>query len=311
MIDQLLDILEEADLPAPMFRTAVRLARRTAPGASYVAVTYAEMAQICGTDSDNTVRGHLAGLSRVGLFTYQRNHAVHIWWKVIAERAVRASGDQVATDGGDGLIAGRASRALDDQLPTSEGEGLIVERASRALDDQPLREDEKIDRSARVTRAERAPRALDDHPIGRIGRMVGRKDDDPTYLPGGFGGADAETTRTELQQRAFALLTDAEIGLDAGTAAQLATRHGFELLQAHAFRFVRDRAAGSVRSPAIIATRLKREYAPGPLLAEDRTTELYRRHCASDDGFDEITGMTTADRRRMYCPPEYEGIILG
>lgn len=130
----------------------------------------------------------------------------------------------------------------------------------------------------------------------------------PTYLPGGVRG-DEDTTRTELQQRAFALLTDGEIGLDAGTAATLATRHTWEELRGQVFRFVRDRAAGTVRSPAIIATRLKRAYPPGPVLAEDRTTDLWRRHCP--DEVADMWGNTADDLRRRYIPPSYEGVILG
>ncbi len=306
MLGAVLDQLEQSDLPAPMFRTAMRLARRTAAGSSYVRVTYEEMAEIVGTSSDHTVRGHLAGLSRAGLFTYQRNHAVHIWWKVIAERAPRASDDQVPIEYRQQVIVERAPRASDDQLPGEDGEPVIAERAPRAPHDQPLREDEKFDRGTRATRDERAPRASDDHPIGRLGRKVGRLIDDPTYLPEGGDGGKQPADEAEAQ-RSFELLTDREIGLDPATATVLAQRHSFEEIRAQGFRFLRDRAAGAVRSPAVITSRLQKRWAAGPVLADDKRSDLWRRHCW-DENVDPVSG---DNLRRKYIPDEFEGIILG
>ena len=150
----LIDTLDELEISAAQYRTAIRLAKRTLPGDRYVRLSYADMLSIVGTDSDNTVRGHLAALAGAGLLTYQRNHSVHVWWKV----------EPI----GDSVIVGRAPRAPGDQIDrgtiTESAEpdpAVIVGRAPRAPGDheepEPEPDYENIDRGTRATRAGRSP----------------------------------------------------------------------------------------------------------------------------------------------------------
>ena len=299
----LIDTLDEVEISAAQYRTAIRLAKRTLPGDMYVRLSYADMLSIVGTDSDNTVRGHLAALAGAGLLTYQRNHSVHVWWKV--------------EPNGDSVIVGRAPRAPGDQVdrPTitesAEPEPpVIVGRAPRAPGDHEEPETqsnyENSDRGTRATRAGRAPRAPDDHPntTTNIGWLVGSDPIQPTNQ-GGVG--DAETAETEQQQQAFALLTDSEVGLGDSAAAVLAARYSLEAVIEQVFRFLRDRAAGKVRSPAIIVTRFAMGYTPGPVLAGDKATDLYRRHFWREEDDPD----SEAALRARYVPAGYEDVIIG
>jgi hypothetical protein len=119
--------------------------------------------------------------------------------------------------------------------------------------------------------------------------------------------APGTTTRSEAQQQAFALLTDPEVGLDLGSAALLAVEHPFGAVRDQVFRFVRDRAAGAVRSPAIIKTRLTRGFSAGPVLESDRQTALWARHTTEAEEAKEAA----EEIRRRYAPDEYRNIILG
>jgi hypothetical protein len=298
MIDTVIDFLDRQELAPGVYRTAVRLARLTETGAGYVRVSHTEMAALCESESENTVRGHLAKLAATGLFTYKRNHAVHIMWA-------------------DAVICGGSIRAVVDQNDPTQittNEAVICVGSIRAVGDHDEAENEKSDPPPRDSRGGGSNRAVGDHPIGRLGRMVGREIDDPTYLPGGSGGAGQKQSNSgpaddEERQRSFALLTDSEVGLDKSSAAVLAQRYRFEAIKAMVFRFVRDRDAGTVRSAAIITTRFSKSYAPGPVLRSDRESALWRRHCA-EEGAD-VTGESPEEIRRRYMPPGYEGIILG
>jgi hypothetical protein len=109
---------------------------------------------------------------------------------------------------------------------------------------------------------------------------------------------DAETATTDEQQQAFALLTDSEVGLDPSSAAVLARKYPLRVIAEQVFRFIRDRAAGSVRSPAVIPARFAKQYAPGPVLSADKQSELWRRHFYDADP---VTGDTAEDLVRRYA----------
>jgi hypothetical protein len=87
----------------------------------------------------------------------------------------------------------------------------------------------------------------------------------------------------------------------------LAARHSLEAIIEQVFRFLRDRAAEKVRSPAIIVTRFAKGYTPGPVLAGDKLTDLYRRHCWREEDDPD----SAAALRARYVPAEYAGIIQG
>jgi hypothetical protein len=89
--------LDTLDLPAPVWRTGVRLAQRAAdhPG---VVLAYAELRAIVGTESDNTARAHLIKLHQAGVLWFRRNGDISITFypmHVITERSRRAPSDQI------------------------------------------------------------------------------------------------------------------------------------------------------------------------------------------------------------------------
>lgn len=72
--------LEAAELTPALYRTARRILDRVHDDNGYVRIDYPQARAICGTESDETVRGHLARLTAVGLLTVHRNAAIHIYW---------------------------------------------------------------------------------------------------------------------------------------------------------------------------------------------------------------------------------------
>ena len=68
--DVTMDQIEAADLPATVYRTAVRLLRRASNGR--VELSEAELKQICQTDSEGTMRSHLVQLAAAGILRYIR-----------------------------------------------------------------------------------------------------------------------------------------------------------------------------------------------------------------------------------------------
>lgn len=285
MIDAIVDFLDKHELAPAVYRTAVRLARRTEPGASYVRVSYEEMLLIVGSESENTVRGHLATLARTGVLTYKRNHAVQVMWAdVICERSQRAVGDQSA------------------RWEISEEDAARGGRALRAVGDHDDPEDEKIDLTPRGSRGGRSNRAVGDHPLNTIGRLVGGSSTTPTYLPGGSGG---NSPLTDEQRRTVALLTDPEVGMDEVTATRLAQKHAsFAFVRAHVFATLEDMRAGKVKV-YVLPSRLSRGGMP-KITEADRQSALWRRHADAADAVDAVDEL-----RQKYLPDEYAGVIIG
>lgn len=260
----IIDALDRAELPAAIYRTARRLLDLTQPGDLYVRVGYEQMETICGTTSQETVRGHLSALARTGIITYRRNAAVHVMWH---------------EDAG-GVVAGHAQRAQDARNAR--------QATSQDTDDEPDAEtlraqDARNDRRTRETRAGRAKRAPGNHPLG-IGRegidldpKPGIDLNQPTHPnpEGGVGETDAE--------RSVALLTDPDVGVSEQRARQLALRFTLEAVREQVFQFLRDRQAGRVHSPGVIGTRLERGYAPGRIQESDRASPVWERHWTEAD----------------------------
>lgn len=85
MIEQLLDAIRAANLPAPVYRTARELLDRAGAN-GYARLSYAEAMAIVQTDKPETLRGHLAQLQAKGLLTYIRDDVVvHIAWEGIGQ----------------------------------------------------------------------------------------------------------------------------------------------------------------------------------------------------------------------------------
>ena len=76
----IVDRINDAQLPATMYRTARLLLDLANPTTGETAVTHDQMRAIAGTDSDGTVRKHLIRLQAAGIATYQRNAIVHVWF---------------------------------------------------------------------------------------------------------------------------------------------------------------------------------------------------------------------------------------
>ncbi len=71
---------EAANLTPTLYRTARRILDRVHEDNGYCRIDYAMARAICATESDETVRGHLARLTMAGLVTVHRNAAIHIYW---------------------------------------------------------------------------------------------------------------------------------------------------------------------------------------------------------------------------------------
>lgn len=80
----------------------------------------------------------------------------------------------------------------------------------------------------------------------------------------------------------MALLTDPDVRLDAGTAADLAARYPFEEVRRQVFRLVRDLAAGKVKHPNAIKARLAKRFA-ATITEQDRASPLWARHATAED----------------------------
>lgn len=79
--DEALDRLEEADLAPALYRTARRILDRVSEADGRCYTDLATARWICGTDSDETVRGHLSRLAATGLIRrVAANGAIHIQW---------------------------------------------------------------------------------------------------------------------------------------------------------------------------------------------------------------------------------------
>lgn len=79
--DEALDRLEEAELGLALYRTARRILDRVSEADGRCYTDLATARWICGTDSDETVRGHLSRLAATGLIRrVAANGAIHIQW---------------------------------------------------------------------------------------------------------------------------------------------------------------------------------------------------------------------------------------
>lgn len=79
--DEALDRLEESDLAPALYRTARRILDRVSEIDGHCRIDAATARWICGTDSDETVRGHLSRLATIGLLRRTvTNGSIHVYW---------------------------------------------------------------------------------------------------------------------------------------------------------------------------------------------------------------------------------------
>ena len=303
--NHLLETLDNAGISANVYRTAVRLWRATAGGSHYVRLTYDGMCHLCGTTSDHTVRGHLSTLAAAGLLIYQRNHSIHVWWKFDPELAA-GDRDVLTTPSPCAPDDHSARMAITEPDDVRTTRALCAPGTHEATDDEtpcaPHARSDDHTRTVRTTRALCAPGTHPTYTVVNTGK-VGRQDLTPTYLPTGGSGGDGLTPD---QNRALALLTDPDFGMDAFSATALARKHPFKQIRGHAFAVLRDLAAKKIHNVYVLGSRLRRGGFP-QATDSDRASPLWQRHAGDDDQAE----AGEPERRRRYIPAEYADVILG
>ena len=262
MIEQ----LDNAHLTAQQWRTARRILDRTHPENGYARLSYEEMAAIVGSESQPTVRGHLAALAAAGLITYKRNSAVHVYWHIDA-RVPRAESSAARAD----CSVVRAPEppvapvASEPEAP-ARAESSVV----RANCSVPRAESSVVrTASLKATTTSRLA-GLDTTACQPAGKGSGENQPQPPTAP-------ASAPLTETQQRALAMLTDPAIGLDEPAALRIARKFGHGMVLTQCCRYLRDVATGKVEGPGIIGFRLSNSYG-GSILPQDHRTEFWERH---------------------------------
>ncbi len=289
----LLEQIDTANLSAPQWRTARRILDRIHPENGYVRLSYDEMAAIVGSDSQATVRGHLAALAAAGLITYRRNSAIHIYWHLDDAIATRADCSAPRAESS-------AARAPE---PPAAPEPADPARATRA-------ESSATRANCSATRAESsATRTASLKAI--TSRQAGKQVDLPASQPAGKGSGENQPPEPPSGDalRTIAMLTDPAIGLDELAAQRIAARHAPGPVLAQCCRYLRDLAVGKVDGPSVIGYRLAKAYG-GSVIPADHRTAFWQRHgpAAAD-----VASQTdaAAERRRKYAPPELAGIVIG
>jgi hypothetical protein len=299
MLTDILEHLDGAEITAQQYRTARRILDRTHPDNNYARLSYEQMAEIVETDSDATVRGHLAALAAVGLITYRRNSAVHVYWHAPqpAEPAAPASPARAESS----VVRAESSAARAPE-PPAEPEPAAPASPARAESSVVRAESSAARAKSSVVRTA-SLKAI------TTGRLAGL--DTTASQPAGRGAGKPQPPTpseplTDEQQASVAMLTDSAIGLDLVAAERIARRYAKGLVLAHCCRYLRDLAAGKVQGPAVIGHRMGKAYGASILPAAHRTA-FWQRHGqqqAADDGGE-------AERRRRYAPAEYADIIIG
>lgn len=275
--DVALEQIEQADLPATVYRTAIRLLRRASADGGTFALEEAELLDICQTDAEGTVRSHLVQLAAAGIIRYKRRGFVTItflaWMgedeNLIAQRSLLWQDEEI--------------RALSDQIDGGMGEDLIAERSNsdeaapiRALSDQKAR-------------AQRSKSASTSH--ARSGRWVGRslsttrKRKEPTYPP----KPSHDPSLNEVQQLALGLLEDSDVGILHEIALTLVASKPVQDIYRAVDRWLPEFQAGKVGVGALkhrIETAKPSATATVSLSAGFLASDLFQRHRLPDEMVD-------------------------
>jgi hypothetical protein len=288
--------LDAADISAQQWRTARRILDRAHPENGYARISYEEMAVVVGSDSEHTVRGHLAALAAAGLITYRRNSAIHIHWHLDDASAARANCS----------VPRAESSAARAPAPPVAPETEDPARAARANCSVPRAESSAARANCSVPRA-----AL----TTTTGKQAS-KQEDTASLPAGKGsGENQPQPLSDEAQRTVAMLTDLAIGLDEAAARRIASKHAFGPVLAQCCRYLRDLAAGKVDGPSVIGYRLAQRYGAS-VIPTDHHSVFWQRHGLAASGASvaeqaDAEAAAAAARRRRYAPPELAGIVIG
>ena len=305
--------IEAADLPAPVYRTARRLLDMAHVDNGYVRLSHAEMADVVGTDSASTVRSHLVQLAAADLITYRRNAAVHVHWHHWQAIADGAQADNVIAERSRRALSDHGVRTSDHGVRTSDHGVRTSDQKVPLSDHSELTPDDEVIAGPSKSTAERSRRALVrqiDGPaitprLTNTGSQEAGYPSLPACLEGGPGETEPETAERQLSA---ALLTDPDVGLDPATAAELAAQYPLAEILRQVARYRRDLADGSVRSPMVLRRRLARRYA-ATVTDADRSTPLFVRH-GLGAGSDQADG-DGADRLALYAPDGFRHIAIG
>ena len=310
-LDRIIQRLDSAPISAPAYRTAMRLLFRTHPDNGYARLTYTQMAAICDSDKDGTMRRHLADLAAANLITYRCNSDVHVYWhgwEMLADSAPVAyppplvpPADLTKSDPPrDGRAENTSQRAQPAAAPLAESD---PPRAGRAENTPHRAQPQSDSNPPRDGRAENTP-----HRAGPIrtsahavvGWLVDPLSDPQSNQPTNHGSPDSaeppvalpETPPTppvppappppdapsqEEQARTVALLTDPAVAVGVKRARLLAAEHRFEYVRRVVAMFWDRLQSGAVKAGKVI-TALDDSWGAPALDERFMATDFYRRH---------------------------------
>lgn len=298
-IIQQIDAAFDADaMRDSTYRVARRLLDRAHPANGLAVLSYEDALTVCKTNSQETVRGHLARLSALGLITYRRNGQVNVFW--------HGWNDPPRADAA-------TNRATAEQPPASDLFPPDTNCSQAGTDDAATDANLTESRHTRAQRADTATkRAGVEHPIAGYSKQAGINDPKPACLPRGVKGGKPKTPDDPELARCVALLCDPDgLNLDPDTARRWARGCKFVAVRAHLFRFLEERKKKPSLGVAVLETRLQRRWsATAPPWAHDHP--LWNRYAVGDELHNAAPDLDTeAGRRAKYIPDEYSDIILG
>jgi hypothetical protein len=252
--DAILDQIDQADLSATAYRTAMRLWRLAAGNGGVAHLPRPQMTLLCGTESDGTMKNHLCQIAKAGIIEYGVTGDVVfirlLLWICHAQRD-----------------AHHAERDNDD------GDYHDERDAHHARND--------------AHHAERAKSASTSHvrarALGRLGRSLTttEKRKKPTYPP-----TSQAPALTGEQQLAFELLVDSEVGMAHRVATELALMLPPQDIYRAVDKWLPDHRAEIV-GPGALKHRLEALKPSNArmvsLSAGFRDSELFHRHRLPDE----------------------------
>lgn len=310
--NQALFDIEDAELPAPVYRTARRLLDLAAARDGQVIVDRSEMCFLCGNAADGTMRSHLIQLARAGIIQYHTNHMVSVRF------LAWLPGINTVIDQRANTRAERAPEVTNDATVIAQRSDTRAERSQPSPPTRARRSDARAERSLPKHRALgdqiRAPsdqiRALS---ARQTPPLVGCLVVDPT--PTG-NDLDKQTNNhgPEVsdhwpppspvdQAKGFAMLIDPAVGIAPKTARQIAaTTPAGEILRQIA-AWLPEKQKGK-QGPGLLIQRLRDQWGASEPSSEFKNTDFFRRHFPGLSGYRSPEEMEEAER-------EYHRLMRG
>ena len=246
----------EALLPPSTELVAHRLLAmvRLDEGTGQVNMTWEELAMLTGCENVNAARRHLSRLSAAKLIHYSTNDYVYVTW---LEWMVGMNGDAAPARprASSSAPARQVDEVMEPEIELLGGANVADQRVGALV-------------AARGRAGYSHARLLVSQSVHSSSQVSDNKLTDMPKLPG---------LSLDEQRRSVALLTDAEVGLDAKMAWHLAQRVCFEELVRHVMSWRRQVKGGMVSGSGALVHRIRERF--GAMVADDdRKTALYRRH---------------------------------